>query len=622
MTGRFQLLHQRWPGRRLACGAAALLVLAAAPVALAQRKSGAAEDARVEWRLPVARIQVGEPLQVQLVCHNIDNPQAPEVAAVDGLAVVLLNPVPQHFSSTTIVNGQATRQATDTWVFEVTADRPGQFTLPAAVVRSGRKSHIAGPATLTVIEAPAAAGQDGDQLIFARIEASPASLYLSESIRAALVVGVRKIQADGQPVDVNLWNNILQSGSLNLSAFRGVEPTVSEQRLVDSEGRRHLYVMYRLDTVIRADRAGDFAVGPVFIAWNYPIEVRARRDFFSLSGRSLEVVQARRVTARAEAVTVEVKAPPSQGRPAFYDGAIGRFTWDVTARPAEVELGQPVTLTIELRGEPIDGVAAPDLGAQPELVSRFDFRKDELVGEQRQNAKTYRQALFPKQIGEQTIPPLRWSYFDTQREEYVTLASAAIPISVNPVSSPLELLPAAPSGAADGDDPRAQGAALTTAKGGLAANYVDPSEVLADHEVSFGWGWGAGLALPPVACLAAALVQRRRRRFRDDTALARRHRAFRRALTSLSAAQTVEGCAAALTAYVTDRFNLPPGALTAAEAAGVLSAHGVPPPLVDEVGALLERVEAARYAGGALEDEPLDPHRRTVREWMERIESG
>ena len=151
------------------------------------------------------------------------------------------------------------------------------------------------------------------------IEVEPRSLYVTEEYTATLTIGIREVKLGDRTLDIDLLGRVLDQGQSQLSIFPGGDLRQSKRWLPDSRGERHRYGVFTVTKQIRAEEVGAVHVGPVFLKANYP--TRVRRGFF---GR-YEVTSARRETARADAVTVEVKGPPEEGRPADYTGAIGRF---------------------------------------------------------------------------------------------------------------------------------------------------------------------------------------------------------------------------------------------------------------------------------------------------------
>ena len=52
-----------------------------------------------------------------------------------------------------------------------------------------------------------------------------------------------------------------------------------------------------------------------------------------------------------EPVKLVIKPLPVIDRPDDFTGAVGKYTMDVLAKPTKVKVGDPITLTINIRGE-------------------------------------------------------------------------------------------------------------------------------------------------------------------------------------------------------------------------------------------------------------------------------
>jgi len=142
-----------------------------------------------------------------------------------------------------------------------------------------------------------------DQLVFVQMSVEPKSVHVTESFTAALVIGIRKFEMDGRLVELGNLLQLVDGGGSDLSVF-GTRFTSSEVTLTDSGGVRHPYVAYRQTREIRAEQVGAMQVGPVFFKVNYPISLRRS------SQGGMEVAHSRKETARADAITVEVKGLP------------------------------------------------------------------------------------------------------------------------------------------------------------------------------------------------------------------------------------------------------------------------------------------------------------------------
>ena len=97
--------------------------------------------------------------------------------------------------------------------------------------------------------------------------------------------------------------------------------------------------------------------------------------------------------------------------------------------PPEVKVGDPLTLTLTLRGEgTLDAARAPDLTARAEVTDRF--RVYEATEETRDGARLFNYSLRPLKPGEVVFPAIPVSYFDVDKEQYVTLQTQPISLAV------------------------------------------------------------------------------------------------------------------------------------------------------------------------------------------------
>jgi len=573
----------------------------------------AAQMPQVELRVDTRKLEVDEAADAELICTNTGVPGVPRTTVPDGLDLRLLNETPFSSSQISIINGRRSEKTEYRYQLQLIALKEGVYQLGPISVEADGRTYETKLVTIIVSKRDDM-GQRGDRDMFVEIEVAPKSLYVTESYTATLTIGIRKVEIDGRVYDLNLLGQIDGRGS-QLSVFGG-RFSSTETTLTDSAGQRHRYVLYREIKQIRAEDVGETAVGPVFLRMEYPTALR--RGWFS----SLEVSRSRKATARAPAVSVEVKGPPEEDRPAGFTGAIGRYTMDVSARPLRVEQNQPITLAIAIRGEPVSGIAGPDLSRNAELASRFEFARDELVGELEADAKVFRRAVFPKQPGEQTVPPIRWSYFNPRTEEYVTLTSEPINVTVDPPTARTTTIAVATERQNAPEE-----TTLTLLTGGISPNHVDPALVLASQSFVLTKSWLTALVLPPIACLMVVLTARHHRRVRTDRRYARRRHAQRQAdslvktaIREKEHAQQLAGLGRAVTRYISDRFDLPPGPLTPVEAHEVLIAHAADTTLAEEIRTFLQDCDALRYAPSSTDSVPGREAAARVRAWISRME--
>lgn len=569
----------------------------------------------VEFKLDSQVLEVGETVNAQLICLNTGEPTLPEFTVPPGLELKVAGG-PNVSQSMQIINGRRSQTVQYTYTLRVTARTEGKYRLGPFLITDGKQSYSTNAVEITVRKSAAGAGSNGDKLLWVELSVQPETVYVTQSYQAMLTIGIRKVEIGGRVYDFDsLLRKVLDGGASDLSVFANGRYTLSDVSLADSAGKRNGYEVYRVVQDIRAESVGEASIGPVFLRVNYPTSLQ--RGFFG----DLEIGASRKETARAEAVKVTVKGPPQQGRPADFSGAIGQYTLTVSAKPLRVEQGQPVTLSVAIKGTPLTGVAGPNLAAQAELVSRFDFTNDELVADSEEGAKVFRRAIFPKTPGEQTIPPLRWSYFNPQTEQYVTLFSEPLAIIVDPSSGQTPSLAATPNGQAP------EASTLTLLSGGISPNYADLDSLLAQQSFGFN-GFQAGvLGAAPLACLVITWLGRVRNRSRSDVAWARRRRAKSVAAKRAAAALQLkaphlqwEALAAAWTGYLADRYDLSAASLTPLDVRQLLAAHQANPAMIEESVGFLEQCDASRYAPGLLNTQSPVQVAERLRSWIEVLE--
>jgi hypothetical protein len=296
---------------------------------------------------------------------------------------------------------------------------------------------------------------------------------------------------------------------------------------------------------------------------------------------------------------IEVRPLPTDGAPPFFNGAVGRYQMDVRAKPTQVRVGDPITLSIAIRGEGrLDTLSPPPLARLDELTERFRVPDEALAGDVDGNVKRFTQSIRARSADVSEIPAIPFAYFDPQAEKYVTVRSNPIPLQVE-ISEAASTALIGNSDTPTGPTPTR----LTDVGSGILANYTGSELLLTQQAFAPGWGSAAAAIVPPLSFALCWVTQRRAQRMRTDVAYARRRKAARRALSEMHAAGNSGApgragqVADALLDYIADRCNLPARTLTRVEAIQQLQARGIESMLVHRINELLVECEQHRYAG-------------------------
>src|SRR5262249_24837805 len=138
----------------------------------------------------------------------------------------------------------------------------------------------------------------------------------------------------------------------------------------------------------------------------------------------------RELYAVSPAFTLVTKEPPATGRPKDWHGAIGRFALAAEVAPTKARVGDPLTLTVTVTGSGnLADLAPPDLGAEPAFAA--GFKVYDATAQTKGGARVFAWGLRPKSAGVKEVPPVPFSWFDVQREQYASAATEAVPIEVS-----------------------------------------------------------------------------------------------------------------------------------------------------------------------------------------------
>jgi hypothetical protein len=139
-------------------------------------------------------------------------------------------------------------------------------------------------------------------------------------------------------------------------------------------------------------------------------------------------------TFSTEAIDVEIRPLPSEGRPSSYSGLVGQFA--LSARPSarSLPLGESITLEVRLVGDGrLAGAKLPTLVSED--VQVYDDSPEysaAVIDGRYQSSAMFRRAIVPAREGRVTIPPIEIVSFDPDLEQYVTLRTESLALQVTP----------------------------------------------------------------------------------------------------------------------------------------------------------------------------------------------
>jgi hypothetical protein len=289
-------------------------------------------------------------------------------------------------------------------------------------------------------------------LVFAELIVPKKSAYVGEIVPVQIRMGF----------DPRVRPRLIEPPEITGQGFTAQKLQESGQTSETINGRPFDMVTYK--TAIAAAHAGKFQLGPVKAKAQVlvprarsaprarsrsPFDVFDLDDPFSdpfFSNPFAQIGERRDVEIKSEPVALEVKPLPPNAPPSF-SGAIGNFTMTTDAKPKELQVGDPITVTTEISGRGnFDRVNAPvveDERGWHKYPPSSKFKQNDEVGIS--GTKTFETVLSPNE-NKQSLPLLAFSYFDPVKEQYVTLRSEPIAISVQGGAAATQNTPATQPG--------------------------------------------------------------------------------------------------------------------------------------------------------------------------------
>ncbi len=393
-----------------------------------------AGEQTLEVSVESREIYAGMPFTLVLSARGFEEqtpPAAPDLA-IDGCRVTYIGMTPSVSQQIHIVNGRRSewREVKFVYRWQVTAPSPGRYRVPALTLPQGSKSAASPAATFDVgdleqttdmvvrmrlPERPVWVGETFDgaiEWLLARDVESyelVVPLFEIDAVRvegAALGGRTRSFRAGARVIDLPMQQDHLRENGIDYTRIRfPFRATVARAQSFDLDPA---------SVVARLESAGDRGF------FGFPSFGRARGALFRASGRRQQIV---------------VRPLPESGRPHNFVNAVGGgFSIEVQASRTVVSVGDPIELTLGIRGDgDLEGLSLPPLlgegGLPPTL---FSVPAAAAVGsvDPQTRTKTFRVTARVLSAEVREIPPIAFAYFDPDGGEYITVSSRPVALSV------------------------------------------------------------------------------------------------------------------------------------------------------------------------------------------------
>jgi hypothetical protein len=650
--------------RARACQTASLWVIALAAALLGAVPIAAAQPATFVARTDRNEVTLGEVLILE-VTLSLGEGRADGYMPPTFNGFRVLGEYPSQSTQIQMSGGRSITRNMYTWRYELSPTQSGRLTIAAAKIRAGGRDLRTAPIAVTVHSgalspgggssaqsAPPAANQrqrrqrrmpslgtpfddlfggpgdpfEGQQppaereparsgaRNFLRASADKTKVYVGEQIVVdwALYLAERqdKYQAVTEARTDGFWSEDLVSQGAQGNLSLKEETFEGRSYLVATLQKRALFPL----------RAGTLTITPL------ESEV-SQVDFFGRVARTERL--------KAEPLTIEVQPLPDAGRPANFDpAAVGRFSIEVRADRTDVNVGEPVSLTVTVSGQgnlrKLAPPRLPPLDGWKLYEPKTDVKIDNQGGIT--GRKTVEYLLLPERPGTTMVPAFELTYFDPAEGKYLTEKTTPVRLVVK--GDPNAVV--ARSTTRD----NVGGEAPATSTAGGVENVIGAELRPPRSNATLRRDWGTSfyrsgafswaLIVPPFAYAGTALFSRMRTRFGRDTEGARRRklkRQVRHHLRSAVAAQqdgNPNKFFAEIDRVLRELLAVRLGQRIAGhsrdELVTLITGTGLSPAIAERIVAALDQCDQARFAPGSVGPAELGVALERAEELVAQIE--
>ncbi len=519
-------------------------------------------------------VEVGGTAVLVYSFSDYGNVGAPEAPTIPGAEVQYLGASTQ--SSVSFINGRRSQQVTLQHRYGITPKAVGVLTIPEVRLQLGNETLVARAMQLTVTKGL----QAGD--IARLVLLTPTnSVYVGQPFLARMQFWFR--QSPGQVGMPQLPTDGFVSG-------RPLKPFDAGRQQIGQE----IWGVSEYPLSLSAARAGSLWVGPAVIEAIFAVGGR-RGGFFDNF-----FAEQRRFTFQSPSNRIEVIAPPTDGQPAVYRGAIGRFTMRLAAQPTSVTVGDPITVKVQVQGRgSLESLALPEF--PPDSGFRTYSGTDSLQLSNPQNfegSKTFELVVVPERgdITNLNFPPL--VSFDPETRRYVIAEAPPIRLNIHASTNAQAAPSVTPTYAID----------VRTNAGPIDAAQLKPLGAGTDRPVHLAttwvnrpWYW-ITLTAPVLGLAVLSIVGFVLQRRSTDPTVARRAAAEARAQAAWSEVSRSQGPAffSALETTLREQIGLvcekPPTAIGPETIEDELLPRGFPEEEAHRLRQLFSAIDAGRFA--------------------------
>lgn len=547
-------------------------------------------------------VEMNQQFRVEYTITNA-SPQISEPDLRD--FVVLAGPSQSQSSSVYMTNGSYTRQTSLSISYILTPKKEGTFTISPSSFKYNGETIMSNAVTIKVVPAGQNTAQHGNGQgnqngqasnattagndVFIRTTFSKKTVYEQEELVATITLYHR--------------GNVLEIEDYKMPEYKGFISKDIQLKREEQPGTDVVngvkYQTFKLkQTILYPQKSGPIEIekGQLTAILQVPTGGQ-RRGFWGFDDIFNTMKRVRKIIP-IEGTKIEVKALPSEGKPADFNNAVGSFKMESDISSTEVKAYEPITIKVKITGSGnLKYVKSPTF----EFPSDFDTyppkENQKITGNSGTREIDY--LVIPRHAGTFEIPAATFSYFDLNTKRYNTLKTKSFTLNVEK---------------GDNNADNSQVISNYTNKEnvkylGTDLRYINVTNTTVEKSKGnlFGtFGFWLWYIIPLLLFITLAVLYRKQIKENANIALVKNKRANKQAKKRLKQAETYlkngeseafyEEVMKALWGYIGDKLNIPTSQLNKENIEQELENRSVSEEAIRSFMDILSTCEFARFA--------------------------
>ncbi|MDD3188638.1 MAG: BatD family protein [Fermentimonas sp.] len=526
---------------------------------------------------------------------------------------VLFGPSTSTSFSQRTINGKTTSERSVTYTYILVPKKTGTFTIAPASITVDGANYQSNSLQVEVLppDKTATKGSPGAS------SSGTATVSESDAFIRAIVSKNNPYEQEGFTVTFRLYTtlNIVNFGRIQFPEFEGfmveeIDIPTNQQLKMERYNGRNYYTADLRKTLLFPQRSGQITIpsGTIEMVFSVP-SGRNVTTFFGSQELMVDVNKA----LVTNPVAINVRPLPAN-RPESYANAVGTFTINPNINSTQLRANEAISLRLEISGTGnMKLISNPEVEFpnnfevyDPTVTNALNVTSNGLTG-----IRTIEYMAIPRYEGSYTIPPIEFSYFDTNTNSYKTLTTPAYDLQI-----------------AKGEP------------GSISSsNFVNQQDVKVEQDIRFlktgepnyhsisdffvgsfsYWLW---YLIPLVLLIVLYVFNRKQARENANVVLMRNRKANKMAIKRLKLAEKYlkehnkesfyDEVLKAIWGYFSDKLSIPVAKLSKNNIEAELSKNGISEELIARFMQILDTCEFARYAPAESNAEMDSVYKNTI----------